>query len=131
MAKFGRFENIEAWQDARKLVEHTYRISSKDLLSKDYGFKNQLQRAAVSIMSNIAEGFEREGNKEFIQFLFIAKASAGEVRSLLYVASDLHYIDGETFNMLENIVTVISKKLSGLIKYLKTSPLKGSKNLKP
>ncbi|MEI6127529.1 MAG: four helix bundle protein [Pseudomonadota bacterium] len=125
-----RFEDIEAWQDARKLVEHIYRISSMELLSKDYGFKDQLQRAGVSIMSNIAEGFEREGNKEFIQFLFIAKASAGEVRSLLYVASDLQYLDSETFNMLENIAVVISKKISGLIKYLKTSPFKGSKNLK-
>ena len=109
-------------------MKHVYQITQKDKISKDYGFRDQIQRASVSIMSNIAEGFERGSNKEFIQFLFIAKASAGEVRSLSYVALDLDYIDNRTFNILEENTTSISKQISGFIKYLLKSPYKGKKS---
>jgi four helix bundle protein len=91
----------------------------------DIGVRDQIQRAAVSIMSNIAEGFERGTKKEFIQFLFIAKGSAGEVRSQLYIALDLGYIKQDTFDSLNSDLLSISKKLSGFIQYLQSSSLKG------
>lgn len=93
MATFKAFEDIEAWQKARDLVRRVYHISQGSEFSRDYALKDQMRRAAISIMSNIAEGFERNGNKEFIHFLSIAKGSAGEVRSQLYVALDQRYID--------------------------------------
>ena len=88
---------------------------------------NQIRRASVSILSNIAEGFERNGDKEFIQFLTIAKGSCGEVRAQLYVALDQHYIDKEKFVIIKNKLVETSRMLSGLIKYLQQSSLKGSK----
>jgi len=88
MATFNNFEDIEAWQKARQLTKRIYEITKKGALAKDYGLKDQIRRASVSIMSNIAEGFERGGNKEFIQFLSTAKGSSGEVRSQLYVIVD-------------------------------------------
>jgi len=131
MAAIKKFEDIQAWQDARELVRHIYSITQKAPFSRDFGLSQQVQRAAVSIMSNIAEGFERGGNKEFSQFLSISKASAGEVRSLLYVAHDLKYIDSEKFDGLLQSTIIISKKVSALMRYLKTSPLKGIKHIKP
>ena len=89
MSTIDKFEDMEVWQNARSITKKTYICSGSGQFSKDYGLRDQIQRAAVSIMSNIAEGFERGSNKEFIQFLFIAKGSAGEVRSQLYVALDL------------------------------------------
>ncbi|MGH2574977.1 MAG: four helix bundle protein [Ignavibacteria bacterium] len=116
-----RFEDVQVWQLSRELVKDIYDITSCDSLIKDYSFKNQITRASLSIMSNIAEGFERKSNKEFIQFLFIAKGSAGELRSQLYVASDLNYITKEKFEELLDKTELISKSLSGFIKYLKES----------
>ena len=81
------FEDLEVWQEARQLTRQVYRLTNNSKFSKDFGLSNQIQRAAVSIMSNVAEGFERGGNQEFIQFLYIAKGSCGEVRSQLYVAT--------------------------------------------
>lgn len=121
--KIKRFEDLEAWQLARKLVKQIYEISKKTKLSKDFGLRNQLQRSAVSIMSNIAEGFERKSRKEFIQFLSIAKASSGELRSQLYVTLDLQYLDKDTFNTTYNLCEKISKSIAGFIKYLKSSDL--------
>ncbi|HET6271376.1 MAG TPA: four helix bundle protein [Bacteroidota bacterium] len=92
MASFRTFEEIEAWKKSRELVRAIYQATSLGAFSTDYGLRDQIRRASVSIMSNIAEGFEREGTREFVQFLSMAKASAGEVRSQLYVAPDQGYI---------------------------------------
>ncbi len=92
MATIKRFEDIEAWQEARELVRELYRITSAGPFARDFGLKDQVRRAGVSIMSGIAEGFERDGNKEFLQFLSISKGSCGEVRSDLYVAEDQGYL---------------------------------------
>ena len=109
------------------MAKSIYSISREGKLSRDYGLKDQIQRAAVSVMSNITEGFERGSNKEFIQFLFIAKGSAGEIRSQLYVAFDLGYIPENKFKKLNTEVLVISQQLSGFIKYLKESKMTGPK----
>ncbi len=119
MSKILRFEDIVVWRDARKLVSCVYTITGKGSLSKDFGLKDQLQRAAVSIMTNIAEGFERGNRKEFIRFLIIAKASAGEVRSLAYVAYDVKHIHDATFQAMNDSVISVSRQISGFIKYLK------------
>jgi four helix bundle protein len=113
--KIVKFEDILAWQTAKKLTLDIYRIF-KDC--KDYSFRNQVNRASVSIMNNIAEGFERNGNKEFRNFLFIAKGSAGEVRSMLYLAYELKYINNANYLKLNESSLLISKLLSGLIKTL-------------
>ena len=92
MAKFNSFEEIVSWQKARELNVEIYKITnSSDLFHKDFGLRDQIRRASISISSNVAEGFERQTTKEFIRFLYIAKASAGEVRSQLYLAFDLKY----------------------------------------
>lgn len=113
--KINKFEEIIAWQKSRELCKYIYHLFSK---CKDYGFKDQIQRACVSIMNNIAEGFERKGNKEFIHFLFIAKGSSGEVRSMSYLAKDQNFINEFEFNNIYNKTVEISKILSGLIKTL-------------
>jgi len=115
MSKIERFEDVLAWQESRELTKEVY-LEFK--ACKDYPFRDQIQRASVSIMNNIAEGFERGGNKEFRYFLFIAKGSAGEVRSQLIVATDIGYVEKDTAEKLINKVTTISKLLSGLIKTL-------------
>ena len=127
MAKIERFEDIKAWQKARDLNKEIYRISNHHLFNKDYGLRDQIRRASISVLSNIAEGFERNGSKEFRQFLSIAKGSAGEVRAQLYVAFDLQYITKEEFETLNVFVTELSKMISGLINYLNISELKGAK----
>ncbi len=114
--KIERFEEIKAWQKARILTAEIYDIFGK---SSDYGFSNQICRASVSIMNNIAEGFERHTKKEFTHFLFIAKGSCGEVRSMLYLAKDLNRISETQFNQLFQMTEECSKMLSGLIKYLR------------
>ena len=113
--KFERFEEIVAWQKARKLTNIVYKIF-KD--NRDFGYRDQIQRASVSIMNNIAEGFERKSNAEFRQFLFIAKGSCGEVRSMVYLAKDLNYISEANFKILLGKAIEISKTISGLIKTL-------------
>ena len=111
-----KFEDIIAWQKAGKLTLDIYKIFKK---CRDYNFKDQIQRATVSIMNNIAEGFERKSNKEFIRFLYIAKGSCGEVRSMLYLAMRLNYITEKDFQNFYKKSIEISKVLSGLIKSLK------------
>jgi len=113
--KIQRFEDIIAWQKAKDLVVSIYTEFSE---SKDFGFKDQIQRSAVSIMNNIAEGFERRTNNEFRYFLYVAKGSCGEVRSMLYLAKELRKITESTFNTLMQLTLEISKLLSGLIKKL-------------
>jgi four helix bundle protein len=114
--KIDKFEDIISWQKSRALTKEIY-LLFKD--SRDYGFRDQIQRASVSIMNNIAEGFERRGDKEFKHFLFIAKGSCGEVRSMLYLALELKYITKDEFDKLSNLSIEISKLLSGFIKTLK------------
>jgi four helix bundle protein len=113
--KFDKFEDIIAWQLAQELTLSIYELFK---FNKDYSFKDQVQRASVSIMNNIAEGFERKGDKEFKNFLFIAKGSCGEVRSMLYLALKLMYINQEQFDNLYQKSIKISCLLSGLIKKL-------------
>jgi len=118
MAGIEKFEDMEVWQTARMLVKATYQATTHGAFARDFGLRDQIQRVAVSIMSNIAEGFERGSNKDFCHFLLIAKASAGEVRSLLYVALDLGYIDALTHERLDEQVGSLSRQTAGFIKYL-------------
>lgn len=127
MAKFEKFEDIEAWKIGRKIVNDIYDLTSVGKFSIDYVLRDQMRRAAISIISNIAEGFERDGNKEFIQFLSVAKASCGEIRSQLYIAFDREYITKEQFDELVEKLLQISRTTSGLIKYLRESEMRGSK----
>ena len=110
-----KFEDIISWQKSRTLVISVYKLFEKH---KDFGFRNQIERAAVSVMNNIAEGFERKSNNEFKYFLFVSKGSVAEVRSMLYLAKDLNKINDEDFLKLYNLTLEISKLLSGLIKTL-------------
>lgn len=110
-----RFEDIIAWQKSREMSVLIYRTFDN---SKDFSFRDQIQRAGVSVMNNIAEGFERQINKEFKQFLYIAKGSCGEVRSMLYLAKDLGKINENTFSELYKLSEETSKTLSGFIKTL-------------
>lgn len=110
-----KFEDIIVWQKSKTFSINIYRAFN---LNKDCGFRDQILRASVSIMNNIAEGFERKGNKEFSHFLFISKGSCGEVRSMLYLAQELEYIPDEKFEELYKQSIEISKMLSGFIKTL-------------
>ena len=121
MGKFNSFEEINSWQKARVFNKKVYLVTENTNFQKDFDFTRQIRRASISISSNIAEGFERNTDKEFIYFLYVAKASAGEVRSQLYLAFDLNYITKEEFEKLLESVTEISKLLSGFIKYLESS----------
>jgi four helix bundle protein len=127
MATIKRFEDIEAWQKARILAKEMFSISLETALSKDYRFRDQINAAAGSIMDNIAEGFERGGRLEFINFLTIAKASCAEVRSQLYRLLDRSYITTEKFNELYQLTDDIGSKLGAWIIYLNQSEHKGTK----
>ena len=118
MAKINSFEEINAWKESRDFNKVIYELTNKGDFEKDFDLKRQIRRASVSISSNIAEGFERNTNREFIHFLYISKASAGEVRSQLYLALDLGYLEKEEFIILKEKIENISKMLSGFIKYL-------------
>jgi four helix bundle protein len=119
--KITRFEDIEAWQEARKLVKMVYDVINKSpKFRRDFRLVNQMQDASVSCMSNIPEGFSRKSNKEFIQFLFISKSSAAEVQSQLYVALDQDYITQDDFERIYNQAEIVSKMDSGFIKYLQS-----------
>ncbi|RLB03623.1 MAG: four helix bundle protein [Deltaproteobacteria bacterium] len=125
------FEDLHVYEQARKLTNRIYEITREAPFSKDYGLVDQIRRASVSIMSNIAEGFERGTNTEFIQFLFIAKGSCGEVRAQLTIAHDQRYISKDTYQALVDSCRRISGMLSNLITYLKGSPYRGTKHKKP
>ncbi|MFV8268832.1 four helix bundle protein [Flavobacterium sp. GT2N3] len=118
MGKFKSFEEINSWQKARLFNKRIYEITENIIFKKDFDLVRQIRRASISISSNIAEGFERNTDKEFIYFLFVSKASAAEVRSQLYLALDLNYISKIEFDELYLNVSDISKLLSGFIKYL-------------
>jgi four helix bundle protein len=110
-----RFEDLVAWQKARNLTKAIYQVNRQDNFAKDFGLAGQIQRASVSIMSNIAEGFERGNSGDYHRFLTIAKASCGEVRSQLYVALDIGYLQQSDFDQLSAQAEEISKVISGLI----------------
>ena len=127
VGKIERFENLEVWQKSRELARLVYRITAKPALGQGWSLRNQLRSAAVSAMANIAEGFERVGNKEFLQFLAISKGSSGEVRSHLYVALDQRYITEAEHHRLHDKALEVSRMVSGLMRHLRQSPLRGSK----
>lgn len=116
--KVARFEDLDVWMVGRELVNLIYAYGKTGDLSKDYGFKDQLQRAAVSVMNNVAEGFERGSNKDFAKFLFIARGSSGEVRSMLYLALDQKYITDAQFKDAYDLCVRESQLCWGLIKHL-------------
>jgi len=119
MANITRFEDIEAWKKGRELAKGIYTVTAKGEFARDYGLKDQIRRAVVSVISNIAEGFSRQTDKEFVQFLHIAKGSTSEVQSQLYIAVDLGYISQEEFSKLYNQADEVARLISGFIKYLK------------
>jgi len=114
------FEDLDCWKLGRELSRKIYAITKADEFSKDYGLKDQIRRAVVSIMTNVAEGYERGTNKDFAKFLYIARGSAGEVRSLLYVALDQDYIEKSDFINYQNLCRRCSAVIYGLIKHLRS-----------
>lgn len=118
MATAKRFEDLEIWQMSRKLVNEVYEVTNKQDFAKDYGLKDQIRRASVSVMNNISEGFESRTVKKFINYLGLSKASCGETRSILYVAIDLEYITQDEFDKLYLSAKNISGKIQNLIQYL-------------
>ena len=127
MATIKHFEDLEIWQIAREFCKDIFRITNYGDFSKDYRFRDQIRASSGSIMDNIAEGFERGGNKEFMQFLHIAKGSCGESGSQLHRALDFGYIFQDEFETLKEKAKQISQAVSNFIKYLKQSEMKGYK----
>jgi four helix bundle protein len=119
MTAFKSFEEIVSWQKARVLCKEIYILSSNDKFAKDFGLRDQIRRSAVSIMANIAEGYERKSDGDFKLFLNISKGSLAEVKSHLYIALDLEYISDDKFKKLASDIDEINKTLYGLINYLK------------
>jgi four helix bundle protein len=131
MSKLGKFEDLTIFQMARDLCKEVYAITKESEFHKDSRFVQQIHAAAGSVMDNIAEGFERDGNKEFINFLYIAKGSCGEVRSQIIRASDVGFIDKETAKKLYNESLNLSKAISKFITSIKRSSITGLKNKIP
>jgi four helix bundle protein len=127
MPSFKTFKDIAAWQQARELTRDIYAASNGGAFSKDFGLRDQIRRASVSFMANIAEGHERSGTGEFVQFLSMAKGSAGEVESHLYVAFDLGYLDKATFERLSSATAETGRMIGALMQYLRKSGIKGGK----
>ena len=122
MPTITRFEDIEAWKTARELTRMVYALTEQGQFSKDFGLKNQIQRASVSVMSNIAEGFESRTQAQFLDYLGHAKASAGEVRCQLYIALDLKYLTQEQFNQVFDLADKSSRQIARFMDYLETHP---------
>ena len=127
MATINRFEDLEIWQEARRLFKVINQISLETHLKTDYKLKGQIRASSGSVMDNIAEGFERGGNMEFRQFLSIAKGSAGETRSQVYRIFDCRYISQETLNTLVEDYKNLSAKIASLMSYLNKKNYKGNK----
>lgn len=125
MATIQRFEDLSVWQEARVLTRTVYALTRRASFRQDQGLAVQSQRAAVSVMANVAEGFERKGNREFIAFLSIARASAGEVRSHLTVALDVGSVGPEDFSKVAEQTRIVMALIDGLIRYLKTVEHRG------
>ncbi|MDO9510190.1 MAG: four helix bundle protein [Bacteroidales bacterium] len=124
---YNSFEELPIWQKARQLAKFVFEMTSQEPFNKDFRFRDQIRASSGSVSDNIAEGFERSGNKEFVQFLYIAKGSCGETRSQSYRAYDNNYINQETLDILIQKTTELSSEIAGLIKYLKNSDFKGTK----
>lgn len=127
MPTLQRFEDLDAWKVAREVTNEVYRLSKKGGFARDFGLRDQICRCAVSVMSNIAEGFERDGRREFVNFLSIAKGSAGELQSHLYIALDQKYVTEEEFRLVYDKSLQNCRLISGLIKYLNQSEVPGHK----
>ena len=127
MSTIAQFEDLEVWQLAKRVANEIYEITSVGKFSQDYVLRDQIRRALASIFSNIAEGFERNGNKEFVQFLAIAKASCGEVRAQLIFAKDRDYISIKQFESAKESLISLSSQIAGFAKYLRQSELRGAK----
>ena len=119
MAKISRFEDLGAWQKARLLTKHVYALTRESSFSKDRALKTQIRRASVSIMSNIAEGFGRQGDTEFFRFLYMARGSVYEVKSQLYVALDAQFLNEEVFKEIYDLADETARMIGGLMRYLK------------
>jgi four helix bundle protein len=127
MASIKRFEDVEAWKKGRELTQRNYQITSQTKFTRDYTLRDQIRRAAISITSNIAEGFDRRGNREFVQFLAIARGSASELKSQIYTALDVGYVDLKEFAELYQLAHRVVLLIGGFIKYLQQSELGGQK----
>jgi four helix bundle protein len=127
MATITKFEDLEIWQEARKLAKEVFLLSKETDLKTDFRFKEQIKASSGSVMDNIAEGFERDGNLEFRQFLSVAKGSAGETRSQIYRLYDCEYISEEQFKELKNKYEKLSGKIKNFITYLNKKDFKGNK----
>ena len=121
--KIEQFEDLEIWQTARELCRFVFELTSKEIFNKDFKLRDQIRASSGSIMDNIAEGFERGGNKEFVQFLYISKGSCGETRSQCYRAFDFNYITQDELNKLLALTAAQSARTANLIKYLKDSEM--------
>lgn len=117
-----RFEEIDAWKTARELTRMIYGLTEQGQFAKDFGLKNQIQRASVSVMSNIAEGFESRTQAQFLEYLGRSKASAGEVRCQLYIAVDLKYLSQEQFKQVFDLADKSSRQIARFMDYLETHP---------
>ena len=122
--KVQRFEDLIAWQKARELTKRVYQLTRMEPFCRDFGLANQIQRSAVSIMSNLAEGFERGSSSDFHKFIVIAKASCAEVRSQLYVALDIGYLNEDSFNRIHQLALEVSKIIGGLKSSVNKAKLK-------
>jgi four helix bundle protein len=122
MPTITRFEDIEAWKTAIELSRYVYGVSSVGAFNKDFGLRDQARRAAISVMSNIAEGFENQTQAQFIRYLGLAKGSAGELRSQIYIALDLVYITQEDFNTLFELADKVIRQIARFISYLESHP---------
>ena len=131
MATYKRFEDLPIWQEARAFSKRIFDVSKKGEFSKEYRLCSQIHASSGSIMDNIAEGFERDGNGEFKQYLFIAKGSCGETRSQIYRAYDYGFLDENTFKELKSQSVEISQSISNFIDYLQNTDIKGLKYKKP
>lgn len=127
MSTVKKFEDLEVWKMARELCQEIFQITLHKAFARDFGLKNQISNSSGSVMDNIAEGFERDGSREFAQFLSISKASCGECRSQLYRALDRNYITDEQFERLSQKTIDLGRKISNLMIYLKNSEIKGNK----
>lgn len=131
MSTVKRFEDLEVWKIARELCNEIYKLTLQEGFSRDFGLKDQINNSSGSVMDNIAEGFERDGSKEFSQFLAISKGSCGECRSQLYRALDRNYISQDQFELTSQKTIDLSSKIANFMNYLRSSELKGNKYKPP